>query len=145
MYATYLFITDVVLSSHFTDSRFIHAKQLTKVMIFLFYYVLKDFDSYEHGRGRRQANLVNTTRKDTATVEVMSKINKLLTEGRLQLCQSKGDICQSGPPGPSVHLVREERRETEDEKGREEHTETKEIEVLWDHQVRAASRASWEP
>ena len=69
-------------------------------MIFLFYYLLKDFDSYEHGRERRQANLANTTRKDTATVDVMSKINKLLTEGRLQLCQSKGDNCLSGPPGP---------------------------------------------
>ena len=69
-------------------------------MIFLFHYLLKDFDSYEHGRERRQANLANTTRKDTATVDVMSKINKLLTEGRLQLCQSKGDNCLSGPPGP---------------------------------------------
>ena len=88
--------------------------------------------------------MANTTRKDTATVDVMSKINKLLTEGRLQLCQSKGDNCLSGPQALLVHLVREERRETEDEKGREEHTETKEIEVLWEHQVRAASRESWE-
>ena len=30
----------------------------------------------------------------------MSKINKLLSEGRLQLCQSKSDTCASGPPGP---------------------------------------------
>ena len=30
----------------------------------------------------------------------MLKINKLLSEGRLQLCQSKGDTCASGPPGP---------------------------------------------
>ena len=30
----------------------------------------------------------------------MLKINKLLSEGRLQLCQSKGDTCSSGPPGP---------------------------------------------
>ena len=28
------------------------------------------------------------------------KINKLLSEGRLQLCQSKGVTCSSGPPGP---------------------------------------------
>ena len=66
----------------------------------MLYVLLKDFHSYEHDRGRRQANLANTTRKDKATVDVMSKINKLLTEGRLQLCQSKGDTCQSGPPGP---------------------------------------------
>ena len=69
-------------------------------MFFLFYYLLKDFVSYEHGRARRQANLANTTRKDAAAVDVINKINKLLTEGRLLLCQSKGDICQSGPPGP---------------------------------------------
>ena len=30
----------------------------------------------------------------------MLKINKLLSEGRLQLCQSKGDTCSSGLPGP---------------------------------------------
>ena len=30
----------------------------------------------------------------------MDKINKLLSEGRLKLCQSKGDTCSSGPPGP---------------------------------------------
>ena len=30
----------------------------------------------------------------------MDKINKLLLEGRLKLCQSKGDTCSSGPPGP---------------------------------------------
>ena len=30
----------------------------------------------------------------------MFKINKLLSEGRLQLCQSNDDRCSSGPPGP---------------------------------------------
>ena len=30
----------------------------------------------------------------------MVKINKLLSEGRLHLCQSKGVTCSSGPPGP---------------------------------------------
>ena len=30
----------------------------------------------------------------------MLKINKLLSEGRLQLCQSKGEACSPGPPGP---------------------------------------------
>ena len=32
-----------------------------------------------------------------------------------------------------VHQDRGERRETEDEKGREGHVETRETEVLWDH------------
>ena len=30
----------------------------------------------------------------------MLKINKLLSEGRLHLCQSNGVTCSSGPPGP---------------------------------------------
>ena len=30
----------------------------------------------------------------------MLKINKLLSEGRQQLCQSKGEACSPGPPGP---------------------------------------------
>ena len=30
----------------------------------------------------------------------MLKINKLLSEGRVHLCQSKGVTCSSGPPGP---------------------------------------------
>ena len=30
----------------------------------------------------------------------MLKINKLLLDGRLQLCQSNDDSCSSGPPGP---------------------------------------------
>ena len=34
----------------------------------------------------------------TSTEDTMLKINKLLSEGRLQLCQSKA--CSPGPPGP---------------------------------------------
>ena len=34
------------------------------------------------------------------TAETMLKINKLLSSGRLYLCQSKGGTCSSGPPGP---------------------------------------------
>ena len=34
------------------------------------------------------------------TAETMLKINKLLSSGRLYLCQSKGVTCSSGPPGP---------------------------------------------
>lgn len=30
----------------------------------------------------------------------MRKINKLLSGGRVQLCQSNGQMCPSGPPGP---------------------------------------------
>ena len=39
-----------------------------------------------------------TEAKDKA--EAMLKINKLLSEGRLHLCESKSVTCSSGPPGP---------------------------------------------
>ena len=100
MFVTYLFIERHCFEFPFRWFTFYTRNATKQVIIFLFCYLLKDFDSYEHGRGRRQAKLANTTRKDTATVDVMSKINKLLTEGRLQLCQSKGDNCLSGSPGP---------------------------------------------
>ena len=64
-------------------------------MIFLLYCLLKDFHLYRIDRGRRQANL-----QIWLITDMMSKINKLLKEARLQLLKSKGD------------LVREERRET---------------------------------
>ena len=35
-----------------------------------------------------------------STAEIILKINKLLSSGRLYLCQSKGVRCSSGPPGP---------------------------------------------
>ena len=60
----------------------------------------KDFSSNEQVRIRRQANLVDNNKTAKATADTLSKINKLLTEGRLQLCQSKGDACKTGPPGP---------------------------------------------
>ena len=42
---------------------------------------------------------MNSSASDS-TAETMLKINKLLSSGRLFLCQSKGDKCSSGPPGP---------------------------------------------
>ena len=58
------------------------------------------FSSNEQVRIRRQANLEDNNKTAKATADTLSKINKLLTEGRLQLCQSKGDACKTGPPGP---------------------------------------------
>ena len=49
------------------------------------------------------------------------------------------------PRVPPVHRGREERRETGDEKERGEQEESKEIEVLWDHQEKAGNKASWDP
>ena len=44
--------------------------------------------------------MVDNNKTAKATADTLSKINKLLTEGKLQLCQSKGDACKTGPPGP---------------------------------------------
>jgi len=52
---------------------------------------------YKIQRNRRQADAPKNTTEARNRLEAMLKINKLLSEGRLQLCQSK---CSSGPPGP---------------------------------------------
>ena len=38
--------------------------------------------------------------EDKDTAETMLKLNKLLSEVRLHICQSNGVTCSSGPPGP---------------------------------------------
>ena len=55
--------------------------------------LLTDFYSYDQERVGRQANLANDTKSATVTADTVSKINKLLTETGVQLCQSKGDSC----------------------------------------------------
>jgi len=52
---------------------------------------------YKIQRNRRQADAPKNTTEARNRLEAMLKINKLLSEGKLQLCQSK---CSSGPPGP---------------------------------------------
>ena len=88
--------------------------------------------------------MVNNNKTAKATADTLRKINKLLTEGRLQLCQSKGTLVKQVPLALPVHPDRGARKETGDEEGREEHLERKEIEVLWDHQEKKASKASWD-
>ena len=51
-------------------------------------------------RNRRQVDSTKNASEDKSTSEVMLKINKLLSSGRLHLCQSTGATCSSGPPGP---------------------------------------------
>jgi len=55
------------------------------------------YKSSGHHKYRRQASLPKNMTKAENTADTSLKINKLLSEGRLQLCQSK---CSSGPPGP---------------------------------------------
>ena len=51
-------------------------------------------------RNRRHDGSIKNTTEAKRTEDTMLKINKLLSEGRLQLCQSKGEACSSGLRGP---------------------------------------------
>ena len=51
-------------------------------------------------RSRRQVVSTKNASKTDKTAETMLEINKLLSSGRLYLCQSKGVACSSGPSGP---------------------------------------------
>ena len=51
-------------------------------------------------RNRRNDDSTKNTTEAKRTEDTMLKINKLLSEGRLQLCQSKGEACSAGLPGP---------------------------------------------
>ena len=51
-------------------------------------------------RNRRHVVSTKNASASEGTAETMLKINKLLSSGRLYLCQSKGVTCSSGPPGP---------------------------------------------
>ena len=97
--------------------------------MFLFFLELQPLELH---RNKRQINLMNTT----------LKINKLISELKPHICQSKGVMCSPGPP--AVHPDREERKEPGDEEDREGNKETKEIKELWDHQEKVASKASWD-
>ena len=57
----------------------------------------------QSSKPHRYTRDVDSTKKATKakdTAEAMLKINKLLSEGRLHLCESKGVTCLSVPPGP---------------------------------------------
>ena len=51
-------------------------------------------------RHSRQVDSVKNSTEAKHTTETILKINKLLSEGRLHLCQPNGVTCSSGPPGP---------------------------------------------
>ena len=56
--------------------------------------------SSELKRDRRQVVPNKNSTEAELIAKTMLKINKLLSQGRLHLCQSKGVTCSSGPPGP---------------------------------------------
>ncbi|KAL9967662.1 hypothetical protein ACROYT_G025942 [Oculina patagonica] len=51
-------------------------------------------------RHSRQVDSNRNAKEHKDTTETMLKINKLLSEGRLHLCHSKGVTCSTGSPGP---------------------------------------------
>ena len=68
---------------------------------FYYFYLLVEILNLH--RKRRQVVSTKNSSATDSTAETMLKINKLLSSGRLFLCQSKGGTCSSrlpGPPGP---------------------------------------------
>ena len=61
--------------------------------------LLSFVDIQYFGIKRKKRHVENAT-EDQNKADIMIKINKLLSEGKLQLCQSKDATCASGPPGP---------------------------------------------
>ena len=63
-------------------------------------YCFLEFLSSKRNRYKRNSDSPKNTTHAKSTADMMLKISKLLSEGRLQLCQSKGGNCLAGPPGP---------------------------------------------
>ena len=61
---------------------------------------LKEFHAVKSVRNRRQADPIKKTTEHESASDAILKINKLLSDGRLQLCQSKGPTSTCGLPGP---------------------------------------------
>ena len=107
--------------------RFSYNKSLTEGTInrtddFLF--LSTDFFPNENYRSKRHANSANNTREAKTTAVMIKEIHNILSEGRIRLCNQQMR---------RVSQVHPDRRETEDEKGREDHVEARETEVLWDY------------
>ena len=74
----------------------------------------------------------------------MLKINKLLSEGRVNLCQSKGVSCSSGPQGPPGPPGPRGQKGARGRRGQKGKTGTREIKVLLDRQEKAESEVLWD-
>ena len=68
---------------------------LSYVLIFLV-----EFRSNKVHRHSRHVGSTTNATETKGTAEMFLKINKLLSEGRVHLCQSNGVTCSSGSPGP---------------------------------------------
>lgn len=68
----------------------------------MFSYLI-ELHAVRSNRNRRQADSIEKTKEEKRTADVMLKINELLSDGSLQLCQSTdlaGPCGRIGPPGP---------------------------------------------
>ncbi|KAL9969356.1 hypothetical protein ACROYT_G021561 [Oculina patagonica] len=59
-----------------------------------------EFHAVTSARNRRQADPIKTTTEHKSRADAILKINELLSDGRLQLCQANGRTRPCGPPGP---------------------------------------------
>ena len=68
----------------------------------MFFFFVIEFHTARANRDRRQADSIKKTAEEKRTADAMLKINELLSDGSLQLCQSKdlANPCRPGPPGP---------------------------------------------
>jgi len=65
--------------------------------------IIKNAPEIQSSKLNRHSRQVDSTKNSTEVqrkAETILKINKLLSEGSVHLCQSKGVTCSSGPPGP---------------------------------------------
>ena len=65
-----------------------------------FLFLSADFFPNEHYRSKRHANSANDTRKAKTTAVMIKEMHNILSEGRIRLCKSTNEACQTGPPGP---------------------------------------------
>ena len=68
-------------------------------MISFFAFIL-ELQSSNLKRNSRQVDSTKNSTEAEYTAEVILKINNLLSEARVHLCQPNGVTCSSGPPGP---------------------------------------------
>ena len=69
-------------------------------MLIFHFHLIAALETYELHRNRRQADTSKNTTEAKITGDRILNIDKLLSELKPHLCQSKGSACFQGPPGP---------------------------------------------
>ena len=68
--------------------------------LWLLFSFLIELHAVKSNRNRRQVDSIKKTTEEKRTADAMLKINELLSDGSLQLCQSKDLVSPCGRPGP---------------------------------------------